>query len=285
MNDHLKEMLKKYDIKNEIDKKNAIKEIIQEVSLYCLSKSGFFKEAAFYGGTALRIFYGLDRFSEDLDFSLIKKDNNFNLSKYLLVLKKELKAFGLSFDMIEKEKTKESNIKSAFLKANTNELLLIFYESLSQKVSRNEVVKIKFEIDVNPPDFATFEIKYLLQPLPYEIQLYDEASLFAGKIHAILMRNWKNRVKGRDLYDYVFYLSKFIKYNHKHLCERLYESGLQEARGFNIEDIKNLLLKRFEKIDFEGAKKDVLPFIKDIEKLDIWSKNFFKYITSNLKEV
>ncbi|WP_067139601.1 nucleotidyl transferase AbiEii/AbiGii toxin family protein [Oceanivirga salmonicida] len=287
MNNIIEEMLKKYDIITDLDKKNAMKEIIQEIVLCSLSKVGFFKEASFYGGTALRLFYNLDRFSEDLDFSLIKKDINFNLEKYFPLLEKEIKSFGLNIDIKEKIKTKESNIKSTFLKANTKEHLLLFYsdDNIYKNVPSNEVLKIKFEIDINPPKFATFETKYSLLPVPYEIKLYDKESLFAGKIHALLMRNWGNRIKGRDLYDYIFYISKSIKFNHKHLCERLYESGVENARKFELQDIKDLLYKKFSEIDYEKAKKDIEPFIKDISILEIWSSEFFKSITNNLENI
>lgn len=139
---------------------------MQEIVLCGLSRAGFFKKAAFYGGTALRIFYGLDRFSEDLDFSLEAEDLDFDLTAYFPVLEKEVKAFGLNVEIQEKEKTKESTIRSAFLKGNTKEHLLLFYadEKVAGSVAKNEAVKIKFEVDVNPPAFASFEHKYRLLP-------------------------------------------------------------------------------------------------------------------------
>ena len=146
------------------DQKNAMKEIMQEIVLCGLSRAGFFQKAAFYGGTALRIFYGLDRFSEDLDFSLVTADPDFDLTVYFPVLEKEVRAFGLHVTIQEKEKTKESNIRSAFLKGNTKEHLLLFYadENLAGSVARSEVVKIKFKVDINPPEYAGFEHKYRL---------------------------------------------------------------------------------------------------------------------------
>ena len=145
--------------------------------------AGFFKKAAFYGGTALRIFYGLDRFSEDLDFSLEAEDLDFDLTAYFPVLEKEVKAFGLNVEIQEKEKTKESTIRSAFLKGNTKEHLLLFYadEKVAGSVAKNEAVKIKFEVDVNPPAFAAFEHKYRLLPVPYEVRLYDMPLCLQGK--------------------------------------------------------------------------------------------------------
>ena len=210
MNTVIEEMLKSYQVDNIYDRKNAMKEIMQEIVLCGLSRAGFFKEAAFYGGTALRIFYGLDRFSEDLDFSLEQINLDFDLCSYFPVLEKEVKTFGLNVEIQEKEKTKDSNIRSAFLKGNTKEHLLLFYadERLVGTVDKNEVVKIKFEVDTNPPAFATYEHKYRLLPVPYEIRLYDMPSLFAGKIHAVICRGWQSRIKGRDLYDYIFIFPK-----------------------------------------------------------------------------
>ena len=286
MNTVIEEMLKSYQVDNIYDRKNAMKEIMQEIVLCGLSRAGFFKEAAFYGGTALRIFYGLDRFSEDLDFSLEQINLDFDLCSYFPVLEKEVKAFGLNVEIQEKEKTKDSNIRSAFLKGNTKEHLLLFYadERDVGSVDKNEVVKIKFEVDTNPPAFATYEHKYRLLPVPYEIRLYDMPSLFAGKIHAVICRGWQSRIKGRDLYDYIFYLSKAVTVNQKHLRARLIDSGyISENQECTLEEIKTMLKNRFDSIDFLQARKDVEPFIRDTSVLDIWSLDFFKQITEGLK--
>jgi len=278
-------MLKSYRVENIYDKKNAMKEIMQEIVLCGLSRAGFFDKAAFYGGTALRIFYDLDRFSEDLDFSLETPDADFDLISYFPVLEKEVRAFGLNVTIAEKKKMKESNIRSAFLKGGTREHLLLFYadESAAGTVSSGEVVKIKFEVDVNPPAYAAFEHKYRLLPAPYEVRMYDMPSLFAGKIHALICRGWKNRVKGRDLYDYVFYLSRGALVNQKHLRERLIQSGyITPDRECTLAEIKHMLSDRFDSIDFAQAKQDVEPFIRDASVLDLWSANFFKQITEGL---
>ena len=286
MNTVIEEMLKSYQVDNIYDRKNAMKEIMQEIVLCGLSRAGFFKEAAFYGGTALRIFYGLDRFSEDLDFSLEQINLDFDLCSYFPVLEKEVKAFGLNVEIQEKQKTKDSNIRSAFLKGNTKEHLLLFYadERDVGTVAKNEVVKIKFEVDTNPPAFATYEHKYRLLPVPYEIRLYDMPSLFAGKIHAVICRGWQSRIKGRDLFDYIFYLSKAVTVNQRHLRARLIDSGyISENQECTLEEIKTMLKNRFDSIDFLQARKDVEPFIRDTSVLDIWSSDFFKQITEGLK--
>lgn len=280
----LEQMVNNYHPKNTEEKRNAIKEVMQEIVLCALSKAGFFNEAAFYGGTALRIFYHLDRFSEDLDFSLLIKDKDFDLSIYFPKLKEIVKSFGLNVEIEIKEKTKDSNIQSAFLKGDTIEHFLLFYpDDLIQGINKNEKVKIKFEIDTMPPGCATYEIKYRLLPMPYSIKLYDEASLFSGKIHAIICRSWKSRVKGRDLYDYVFYLSRNTQFNLPHLQEKLIDSQYIDANVIiSCDDVRKMLIERFNEIDFEQTKEDVIPFIKDPSVLDIWSKEFFIAITDHL---
>lgn len=285
MNNVLDQMLKNYNINNLQDETNAIKEIIQEIVLCGLSRSKFFDVAAFYGGTALRIFYGLDRFSEDLDFSLLEPNPDFDLKHYFSFIEKEAEAYGLSLSITEKKKNKDSNISSAFLKADTKEHILLFFPENSDILNYNKMgnIKIKFEIDINPPKYATFEYKTKLLPSPHQIRLYDESSLFAGKIHAILCRNWKNRFKGRDLYDYVFYLSRNTKVNLNHLKSKLLESNyITEDFVLTIDSLKDLLIRRFSEINFEDAKDDVKNFIKNTDELNIWSENFFKEITKNL---
>lgn len=284
----LSQMLSKYKINNIEDKKNAIKEIVQEIVLCGLSRGGFFKEAAFYGGTALRIFYGLDRFSEDLDFSLVTQNPNFDLTKYFPYIENETKSLGLDFSVTEKIKSFDSNIKSAFLKGNTKEHIMCFYENSedSKFINKEEAIRIKFEVDINPPVGATYETKFGLLPSPYQVRLYDLPSLFAGKIHACLCRNWKTRVKGRDFYDYVFFLSIGAKVNLENLKAKLVQSNyISEDYDLTIDNLKSLLNERFDNLNIEQAKEDVLPFVRDKSKLDLWSKEFFKAITQNLKSV
>lgn len=285
MNSIIEQMLRQHETETLTDKKNGIKEVVQEIVLCGLSRAGFFKEAAFYGGTALRIFHGLDRFSEDLDFSLMAPDPGFDLPRYLPALERELAAYGFNFKVEDREKAIDSDIRSAFLKGNTREHMLVFYadERLARSFSGNDAIKIKFEVDTTPPAYATFERKYRLLPIPYEVNLYDMPSLFAGKLHAVICRAWKSRVKGRDLYDYVFYLSQGTPVNLRHLNARLVDSGFDGAReDMTLEEIKDILCRRFESIDYDQARRDVLPFIKNPSAVEIWGKDFFIAITENL---
>ena len=285
MNNIIEQMLSTYEIKNINDEINALKEIIQELILSGLSRGGFFNEAAFYGGTALRIFYKLDRFSEDLDFALLKSDENFDLSKYFGDIEKELNAYGLNLEICAKQKHNKTNISSAFLKGDTLEHILKFFPKDANHIYDHTLksIKIKLEIDINPPKGATYEIQYRLLPSLHQIQLYDKSSLFAGKIHAILCRNWQKRVKGRDLYDYVFFLANNISVNLELVKNKLIESQyINENELFNLDTLKKLLKNKFEKINYNEAKEDVIPFIKDIDSLKLWNSDFFIKITDQL---
>lgn len=286
MNNVIKQMLSRYEIKNINDEINALKEIIQEIILSGLSRGGFFDKAAFYGGTALRIFYNLDRFSEDLDFVLITPNKDFDISKYFVFIKKELQAYGLNLEISSKQKDIETNITRAFVKGNTLEHIFKFFPN-NENYEYNHIlknIKIKFEVDINPPSGATYEEKYKLLPSPHQIKLYDKESLFAGKIHAILCRNWKTRTKGRDLYDYIFFLANNTSVNLELVKNKLIKSEYIDSKNsFNINVLKGLLIKKFNEINYTEAKEDIIPFIKNVDVLNLWGSEFFIAITENLK--
>lgn len=284
MNNIIEQMLSHYTIKNDKDKINALKEIIQEIVLVGLARGNFFAEAAFYGGTSLRIFYKLDRFSEDLDFALLKPNKEFDLSKYFSYIENELEAYGINLKINTKQKNIKSNINSAFLKGDTLNLMLKFFPNKENtkydKLLKD--IKIKLEVDINPPHGANFVEEYKLLPSPHQVKLYDKESLFAGKIHAILCRNWKTRTKGRDLYDYIFFLANHTKVNLELVKNKLIESNyIDKNKEFNINILKELLIKKFKEINYEEAKNDVIPFINDTKSLDVWSKEFFIKITNS----
>ncbi|MFA5405525.1 MAG: nucleotidyl transferase AbiEii/AbiGii toxin family protein [Ignavibacteria bacterium] len=283
MNSAVESMLEKYKCKNINDYKNALKEIIQEIVLLGFYKSDFFNIASFYGGSALRIFHKLNRFSEDLDFSLLKPDNNFKLTPYFSSIGNELAAYGFETEIIAKEKIVESNVESAFIKADTliNLLKITSINPPVLGVHKNEQLKIKFEVDMNPPLGANYETKYNLNPIPYSVKLYDLPSQFAGKLHSVLCRKWKTRIKGRDLFDYIWFLSNDISVNIYHLEERMKQSG--HLKKNDVLDNKLLLEKlidKFEVIDYKQAIDDVIRFIKNIEQFKLWSKEFFISITN-----
>ena len=284
MNSVIEAMLSKYNPTTNTERENAIKEIIQEIALSGLARGGFFDKAAFYGGTCLRMFYGLNRFSEDLDFALLKKDDSFRLDDYLGDLKRHLLSYGLDVDV--ESKKKDADIHSAFIKGNTLMLMMSFFPNNddARKVVTNQRIKIKFEIDIDNPDGGIIEKKYKMLPSPYEITVFNEATLFAGKIHAILCRDYKNNVKGRDYYDYLFYIGKGSKFNLVYLENKLKNSGVIDKNiSLNVDMVKEMLKKKFASINYEIAKKDVYNFISDKDSLDFWKPELFISSLDELK--
>ena len=274
------EKLNNYNPQNKDEYVNSLREIIQEITLYSLSKTDFFENVAFCGGTSLRIFYSLDRASEDLDFSLTAP-KDFNLSKYLDKLETDFKNFGFSFNAIKNNN--DSNVDSAFLKGNTiiNLISIGIPENLIKNVRNNELLKIKIEVDTCPPSNIEYEYKYGLFPFGYRIKIFNKETLFAGKLHAVLCRDWSNYVKGRDYYDYIFYIRNNIKINLKYLESALKQTKhLSENDSLDIKKLKEMLLNKIDVVDFNLAKKDVIRFIKNPETIDIWDKDYFKYITN-----
>ena len=285
-------MLQKYDLTNSNSSYDALREILQEIVLLGLYDAGFFKHAAFYGGTALRILHNLPRFSEDLDFSLLKSNPEFNLVPYEEAIVSTLKAFGFDVTIEIKEKNNSSAIASAFVKGNTIEHLLNINapKDITNKIHRDQAVKIKLEVDTNPPlEFETANV-IRLTPRPFSINAFSLPSLYAGKMHAILCRAWSTRPKGRDWYDLVWYIANDVELDSLHLkarlsqsCKYLEENNIQIPSELNKQTIKELLLQRIETLDVEKAKNDVQPFIKDIREIELWSKEFFVAVIENMK--
>ena len=287
MNSVIEAMLAKYNPQNNNERENAIKEVIQEIALAGLSRGGFFNKAAFYGGTCLRIFHGLNRFSEDLDFALLEKDSNFKLDDYFPALEKEFQSYGIEMNIEKKEKEDDTDVQSAFLKGNTLLLMMSFFPKSedAKHVISNQKIKIKFEIDTDNPSGGNTEFKYKMLPAPYEAQIFDEPTLFAGKIHAILCREYKHHVKGRDYYDYLFYIGKGSRINLKYLENKLKNTGgvIDENETLTLDGLKELLYKKFESVDYESAKQDVTNFISDKESIGLWKKELFISTISEIK--
>lgn len=288
MNSAIQSMLERYSCASIEDYRHALKEIVQELALLGLYRGGFFSHAAFYGGTALRIFYGLDRFSEDLDFTLVQPNRSFQLTSHIGSLREELASFGLDMTVEEKVKSNRSAVKSAFIKGGT-QLHLIRIAAIKPPVSGinpDEQLRIKIELDTDPPAGAGFEIKYQLLPVPYSVRMYDAPSLFAGKIHALLCRSWQNRVKGRDFYDYVWYLSRRTPVNLPHLVARLRQTGhLGENDTLDRDQLVAMLQTRFRQVDFQQARQDVQTFLTNPESLNLWSSDFFTTITLDFLQI
>ncbi len=286
MNPAILSMLERYKCVTIQDYENALKEIMQEIALLGLWRSKFFEHAAFYGGTALRTLYGLDRFSEDLDFSLLENKKDFDLKPYIGAVESELSSMGFSVTVEEREKSVVTKVESAFIKAGTKDHLIKITvpEAIANRVEKNKLMKIRFEVDTDPPGGFNTEVKVLLQPIPFSVNTYTMPDLFAGKLHAILQRSWKGRVKGRDYYDFVWYVSREVPVHLSHLELRLRQSGgWTSKKAMSESDLSDLLQEKFANLDVSAAKKEVSPFLRDTAATDLWSADFFLSLIPKLK--
>ncbi|MBV9575106.1 MAG: nucleotidyl transferase AbiEii/AbiGii toxin family protein [Gammaproteobacteria bacterium] len=284
----IKTMLTKYKCSSEQDFTNALKEIFQEIALLGLWRAKFYEKAAFYGGTALRILYGLDRFSEDLDFTLLQTDDQFDLYAYNQAIIQELNSFGFKVTVEKKIKNIASNIESAFIKATTKKQLIIIEadSEIIERIHHMHTIKIKMEIDINPPGQFNTEVKNVLLPIPFSIKTLTQPDLFAGKLHATLCRPWQTRVKGRDWYDLVWYIARNIPVNLHHLKDRLIQSKAWHAnKQFTLNDLLKMLSNKIHQTDFNNARVDILTFIKDKQAVDLWSQDFFLQLIQNIQVI
>lgn len=266
------QMLSRYTIVSENDYRNAIYEVMQEIVLAGFYRGGFFENAAFYGGTCLRIFHQMHRFSEDLDFSLTAHNPSFALESYFPAVIQEFKALGRDVVITKKEKKSQGTVESAFLKDDTATYDVAFHTEKSYK--------IKIEVDVNPPlEFVT-EQKLLLHPFSFMTRCFTLPDLYAGKMHALLFRNWKSRVKGRDWYDFEWYVRKGVALDFHHFAVRT-----RQFNGIDItrEEFVTKLKERLATTDINMVKRDVEPFIKDTKELDIWSNEYFVQLADMIK--
>lgn len=280
----IKDWLESYSPSNKEQATQALREIMQEVALAGLYRAGFFEKAAFYGGTALRIFYGLNRFSEDLDFSLLHADPNFSINGYLPAIVQEFEALGMQVSIKEKQKAVKTNIDSAFLKSETiwKELVL---ESVvpQQGLGQTAHIKIKLEVDTMPPLGFETEEKLLLKPFSFYVKCFGISDLFTGKMHALLYRKWKDNVKGRDWYDMEWYIRKGVKLNLTHFVSRAIDSGDWNEQAMDVSQFQQLLKDKIDSVNFSRIKDDIRRFIPDASVLDIWDAKYFHDLTLQIK--
>jgi predicted nucleotidyltransferase component of viral defense system len=286
MNEVIRQILATYDIRSLDDSLKALREVMQEIALLGLWRSKFFEKAAFYGDSALRVLYGLDRFSEDLDFSLLEKKDDFDLADYTGALKRELASFGFAVHIESKLKQPGAAIQSAFLKADTRTQMISveFEKSLVKQVPRNQVLKIKLEVDTDPPPGFSAETRYLLRPVPFAVRTFSLPDLFAGKMHAVLCREWKSRVKGRDWYDLVWFAAYHPELHLSHLEQRMRQTGHWTGPSPLTEaEFRGLLAGRIDSFDVGQIRREVEPFVKDPAALAVWSREFFLDVASRIK--
>lgn len=272
MIDLLQQRLDEYEVSGVMAEQQAIKEIIQEITLFGLWKAGFFDVAAFQGGTCLRVLYSLPRFSEDLDFILKTRDSKFEWQKYLEILLANLQEFGLSTEVRDRSRMDQA-IRKALLKDNSigNQLNLSFY-----RPQRGQNLTIKLEIDVNPPDGSVFDYSYLDFPADFEICHQDRSSNFSLKLHALLCREY---VKGRDWYDFSWYVRKGIRPNLPLLQAALIQKGPWEGQDLTINSgwVRRALIEKVTSLDWKEVALDVERFLPGVEKesLKLWNVRFF----------
>ncbi len=286
MNEAVRQILAAYEIRSVQDSLWALREVMQEIALLGLWRGKFFEKAAFYGGTALRVLYGLDRYSEDLDFSLLKKGDGFELGDYGESLKRELASFGFAVE-IETRK-KQTQVQSAFLKADTRTQMITveFERGLVQQIPRNQVLKIKLEVDTDPPPGFSTEIRYLLRPVPFAVRTFSLPDLFAGKMHAVLCRDWRSRAKGRDWYDLVWFAAHHPELRLAHLEQRMRQSKHWEgAAPLTEADFRSLLARRIDRVDIGQIRGEAERFLKDPGPLALWSKEFFLDVATRIKAI
>lgn len=267
-----------------IQEQTKIREVLQQTALLGLERQGLFEKAAFYGGTALRILYGLDRFSEDLDFTLLKPDHEFDFAPYLEGIKKEFAAFGFEIEVSQKKKNIETSVQSAFLKVNTIQLYLaIGDKDKSKNLPHNEKIQIKLEVDTDPPPLFRLQNRLVLNPVSFYVLTLHQSDLFAGKMHAALYRAWKGRIKGRDWYDIVWYVTNKIPLSLTYLASCMRQANnLGPKDSLNRSQLLTLLHERIETIDWAKAKADMQAFIINPERLDIWSSQYFHALCEQL---
>jgi predicted nucleotidyltransferase component of viral defense system len=280
----MKEWLEEYEPKTQAQVEQAFREIMQEIALAGLQRSGFFEKAAFYGGTALRLFYGLDRFSEDLDFSLLEVNPDFSLKPYLEGVITEFSALGMQVSVKEKVKTKQTNIDSAFLKSDTVWKELIVEGVVPQAgIGIRPSIQIKIEVDTHPPLGFETEEKLLLKPFSFYVKCFKLPDLFAGKMHALLFRKWQQRVKGRDWYDMEWYIKKGVPLHLDHFLLRACNSGDWNEKTITQNKFTQLIKDKITNVSFKAIREDIVRFIRDDKGLEIWSADYFGDLIEKIK--
>ena len=272
MNELYEKALSRYPIATARDKQNALYEITQQVVLAGLHRGGFFDHAAFYGGTCLRLFHGLPRFSEDMDFSLLQHEDGFKFENYFQPIIDEFDSIGRTVEIKKKKKKITGHVESAFLKDNTDVYNVTFQTERS--------VKVKIEVDAQPPLLFHTEMKVLTLPYTFMVRCFQLSDLFAGKMHALVFRNWKNRVKGRDWYDFEWYVRWRVPLDFTHLQERILQFNGQKM---NIEDFRDALRERLSATNIEDVKADVKGFLSgDTHELDVWTNDYFLQLADRI---
>lgn len=288
MNEFFQQMFPKDGSQSPEERMHRLREVMQQLALLALWRAKFFDTAAFYGGTALRILYGLDRFSEDLDFSLLAADAGFSFEPYTDAIERELASYGLTVAVQPIVKTHQSSVESAFLKANTLQQLMIIESpaDLLVGIHPQAQLKIKLEADTNPPGQFETELQYILTPVPFAVRSFTLPCMFAGKMHALLCRGWKNRVKGRDWYDFVWYASRHPQLHLVHLEARMRQTGhYVNTEKLSAAHLSAMFSEKLSTLDIDKAREEVRPFLRDPGSVELWSIPFFEAVFDRIQFV
>lgn len=269
----IQERLTAYACRSALEEDQALREITQEIVLAGLGRTDFFKHAGFQGGTCLRIFHSLNRFSEDMDFALCRADAAFSLTPHLDRVRLEVAAYGYDLEIDDRSQAGQT-IQKAFVKDDSvGKLLHLNYRPRTGPMRK---LRIKLEVDTNPPSGASYDMPVLDYPFPSAVRVFDLPSLFAGKIHALLCRGY---LKGRDWYDFVWYTARHTPINHRLLSAALDQQGPWRGthpatdRAWCVEQLTRVI----EATDWMQARLDVQRFVKVHEQpsLALWTRDYF----------
>ena len=279
----IQQRLLNYNCKTDVEEQQAIREITQEVVLAALGRGDFFKHALFQGGTCLRIFYGLNRFSKDMDFVLREATADFQLKDHIKHLADELAAYGYNIEITDRGKA-DAAVKTAFLKDDSlGKVIDLRHANQTGLMAK---IRIKFEVDTNPPAGSGYELKYLDFPFVSSVAVQDRPSLFAGKIHALLCREY---VKGRDWYDFIWYSGNRTGINYDFLTSAINQMGPWQDQSIIVDKawLSSKLERKITSMNWKQAAEDVRRFVRVEEQpsLDLWSKELFLGQLDKLKRV
>lgn len=249
------------------EKYNTLREFLQILILKIIDESGYFRNLAFVCGTALRILYDLKRFSEDLDFCLISHDH-YDFSAMMTSLERQLKLYHLESSVRYKD---HRTVASAFIKFDN----ILHATGLTGHVDKK--LLIKFEVDQNPPQGFKTQLSVINKDFLIGINHFDQPSLFAGKLHALLCRKY---TKGRDYYDLIWYLSQKIEPNFDLLNNAILQTENQNLQ-LNKKRLHDLLEKRLQTTDFGKVRADISPFLIDPKEIRFFDKNYFLNLISS----
>jgi predicted nucleotidyltransferase component of viral defense system len=274
--------IREYAPANPVEQENVLQELMQLYVLSSLSRAGLFAEALFHGGTCLRIVYGMDRFSEDLDFLLKQPDPNFRWQGYLESVRKDCAQEGIPFEVQDKTQA-GTTVQKAFLK--TDSIGKILTLELPFERYQDRKIRIKLEIDTNPPDGSTFTTSYITFPVTVPLTTQSLESGFALKLHALLCRSY---VKGRDWYDFVWYVARKTRPDLNLLRNALHQQGpwVGQPITVTLRWVQETMAAAIQRIDWTATRADVQRFLplREQEGLRTWSADFFLHFLARMND-